>query len=77
MTNKSRILKAMEWVDRTAGEGDVRLLERAKEALAEELAHAGKGGSSEEAYSAAVESFVRKYGREPLEDVADDDEAIM
>jgi hypothetical protein len=66
--NKSEILKALEWVDRSAREGDVVLLEKAKRALEEEIGSKRTAGTPEQAYKTAVESFVRKYGREPMED---------
>ncbi len=71
--NKSDILRALEWVDRAAGEGDGRVLAKAKQALEEELASKQTTGSSEEAYRTAVESFVRKHGRDPLEDLQSED----
>ena len=69
MPNKSEILKALEWVDRTAREGDMTLLVKAKRALEEELTSPRTTASPEHAYKVALESFVRKHGREPLEDV--------
>jgi hypothetical protein len=71
--NKSEVLRALEWVDQTAREGDVFLLEKARLALGDEL-HSKKNASTPEgAYKVAVESFVRKHGREPLEDVVEED----
>ncbi len=71
--NKSEVLRALEWVDKTAREGDVLLLEKARLALGDEL-HSKKNTSTpEDAYKVAVESFVRKHGREPLEDVVEED----
>lgn len=67
--NKSEVLHAVEWVDRAAAEGDVVLLEKAKRALEEELSSPRNTVGAEEARTAAFESFVRKHGREPLEDV--------
>ncbi len=67
--NKSEILKVLEWVDRSAREGDIHLLARAKRALDEELASKRTTGTREDAYRTAFESFVRKHGREPMEDV--------
>jgi hypothetical protein len=71
--NKSEILKALEWVDRTAREGDTALLAKAKRALEDELTSPRTTASPEQAYKIALESFVRKHGREPLEDVAVED----
>ena len=73
MSNKSEILKALEWVDRAAGEGDIDLLAKARLSLEEELASRRTTGSPEQAYKAACESFVRKHGREPMEDVAEEE----
>ena len=67
--NRSEILKALEWVDQTAREGDASRLAKAKLAL-EDLLTSHKGAvRSEEAYHTAVASFTRKHGREPLEDL--------
>lgn len=71
--NKSEVLRALEWVDQTARDGDVLLLEKARLALEEELHSKRSTASPEAAYKAAVESFVRKHGREPLEDVVVED----
>ncbi len=71
--NKSEILKALEWVDTTARDGDAQLLSKAKLSLEAELASKRSSTSREEAYRTAIESFVRKHGREPLEDIAGDD----
>jgi hypothetical protein len=71
--NKSDILRALEWVDQSARDGDAHLLAKAKEALDSELASKkSNAGSPEMAYKTAIESFVRKYGREPLEDIAEE-----
>jgi hypothetical protein len=71
--NRSEVLKALEWVDLTAREGDVERLAKAKRALEQELA-AGKGAiSPDRSYSIALESFVRKHGREPMEDLPVED----
>jgi hypothetical protein len=67
--NKSDILKALEWVDQTARDGDVHLLAKAKLALEAEIASVKTTGAPKEAYRVAVESFVRKFGREPLEEI--------
>jgi hypothetical protein len=67
--NKSEILKALEWVDQTARDGDVFRLEKAKQALEEELNSRRGHATAEIAFKTAVESFVRKHGREPLEDI--------
>ncbi len=67
--NKSEILKALEWVDKSASEGDVRLLAQAKAALDTQLASTRNESGSQTAYKTACESFVRKHGREPLEDI--------
>ena len=71
MPNKSEILKALEWVDRAAREGDMSLLAKAKRALEDELSSKRTAGTPEQAYRLAQESFVRKHGREPMEDIPD------
>lgn len=71
--NKSEVLKALEWVDQTAKDGDVVRLAKAKEALETELRSRSSLSGPEAAYTTALESFVRKHGREPLEDVAGED----
>jgi len=71
--NKSDILRALEWVDQSARDGDEHLLAQAREALETELASKKSTADSPEiAYKTAVESFVRKHGREPLEDIAEE-----
>jgi len=70
--NRSEILRALEWVDVAAREGDRDVLLKAKLALEEELASKSTAVSEEEAYRVAFESFVRKHGREPLEDVPEE-----
>ncbi len=71
--NKSDILRALEWIDQSARDGDAQLLAKAKEALDSELASKkSTAGSPEMAYKTAIESFVRKHGREPLEDIAEE-----
>jgi hypothetical protein len=67
--NKSDILKALEWVDQTARDGDALLLNKAKIALEEELVSKKNTSGPEEGYKKAIESFVRKHGREPLEEI--------
>jgi hypothetical protein len=67
--NKSAVLKALEWVDRAAREGDVTLLSKAKQALEIELKSKRNTSGPKLGYKLACESFVRKHGREPLEDV--------
>ncbi|MEW6530854.1 MAG: hypothetical protein AB1473_08475 [Thermodesulfobacteriota bacterium] len=71
--NRSEVLKALEWVDLEAREGDIDRLAKAKLALEEELASKRNTGSPEQAYRIAFESFVRKHGREPLEDISVDE----
>jgi hypothetical protein len=71
--NKSEILRALEWVDLAAKEGDGRVLTKAKKALEEELGSKSNTSSPEQAYRTAIDSFVRKHGREPLEDIPGDD----
>lgn len=71
--NKSEILKAVEWVDQSAKDGDVVRLAKAKQALEQELASHRTTSPPEEAYKIAFESFVRKHGREPLEDIVAED----
>ena len=67
--NKSEILKALEWVDETARDGDALRLVKAKQSLDSALAVITDSGDQERAYKTAQESFVRKYGREPLEEL--------
>lgn len=69
--NRSEVLKALEWVDQTAREGDSLRLEKAKLAL-EDLLNSPRTVSPEDAYRTAVASFTRKHGREPLEDVEEE-----
>ena len=52
--NKSEILKAIEWVDLAAREGDGRGLAKAKQALEEELSSKYTAGSPEIAYRTAL-----------------------
>jgi len=67
--NKSEVLKALEWVDQAAKDGDVLRLAKAKLALEDELASRTSTSTPEQAYKTACESFIRKHGREPLEEV--------
>jgi hypothetical protein len=67
--NRSEILRALEWVDQTARDGDALLLTKAKVALEQELTSQKSVSTRENAYNEAVESFVRKHGREPLEEI--------
>ncbi len=67
--NKSEILKALEWVDQSARDGDAMLLSKAKLALEAELVSKRTTSNRKDAYQTAMESFVRKHGREPLEDI--------
>jgi hypothetical protein len=71
--NKSEVLKALEWVDQTAKDGDVARLAKAKQALEAELGSKKNLSGEEAAYSTALASFVRKHGREPMEEVIADD----
>ena len=71
--NKSEVLKALEWVDLAAREGDVVQFQKARQALEGELISKKNTTSPEEARRVALESFVRKHGREPLEDVPVDE----
>ncbi|MGB6067852.1 MAG: hypothetical protein WBG50_23855 [Desulfomonilaceae bacterium] len=71
--NKSEVLNALEWVDQTARDGDALRLAKAKLALEDELASERNSASPESAYQKAIESFVRKHGREPLEDITPED----
>ncbi len=66
--NKSEILRALEWIDQAARDGDAERLSRAKKALEDELASSRNISSPEVAYKTAYESFVRKHGREPMEE---------
>lgn len=67
--NKSDVLRNLEWVDQAARDGDGLRLAKAKQALDGELASRKNLASPEAAYKVAVESFVRKHGREPLEEI--------
>lgn len=67
--NRSDTLRAMEWVDQAARDGDGVLLAKAKQALDDELASPRNTLTPEEAYKTAFESFVRKHSRDPLEDM--------
>lgn len=67
--NKSEILKALEWVDQSAKEGDTVRLAKAREALEAQILAAQSHAEHEDHYKTAVESFVRKHGREPFEDL--------
>ena len=71
--NKSEILKALEWVDQTARDGDALRLVKAKQTLESALSTVKEFGGAEHAYKTAQESFVRKYGREPLEELETED----
>jgi hypothetical protein len=71
--NKSEVLKAMEWVDQAARDGDVSILAKARVALEAELKSKRNTSSPEQGFKIAFESFVRKHGREPLEDVVLED----
>ncbi len=69
--NRSETLRALEWVDQAARDGDADRLAKAKQALQDELASRQSSNPPEVAYRIAFESFVRKHAREPLEDIAD------
>jgi hypothetical protein len=71
--NRSEILRAIEWVDQAAKDGDALRLAKAKQALDDELALNRNPAGHEGAYRAAFESFVRKHGREPLEEISLED----
>jgi hypothetical protein len=66
--NKSEILRALEWIDQAAKDGDGERLSKAKKALEDELASSRNTSVPEVAYRTAYESFVRKHGREPMEE---------
>ncbi|MCX5862571.1 MAG: hypothetical protein WCG29_04355 [Desulfomonile sp.] len=70
--NKSEVLKALEWVDQTAKDGDAVRLAQAKQTLDSELSSKRNTFTRETAYKLAFESFVRKHGREPFEDINED-----
>jgi hypothetical protein len=70
--NRSEVLKALEWVDQTAREGDSLRLEKAKLALEDVLNSPKTVTGPEDAYRTAVASFARKHGREPLEDIEEE-----
>ncbi len=72
--NKSEVLRALEWVDQAAREGDREVMLKAKLALDNELSSKQNTRTPKEAYTNAHESFVRKHGREPLETIVDDSE---
>jgi hypothetical protein len=65
--NKSEILRALEWVDQAARDGDAARLIKAKSALEQELASPRNTAAPDLAYKSAFESFIRKHGREPME----------
>lgn len=67
--NKSEVLKALEWVDQAAKDGDVLRLAKAKLALEDELTSRASTSTRDDAYNTAFESFIRKHGREPLEEI--------
>ncbi len=67
--NKSEILKALEWVDQSAKEGDTDRLAKAKEGLEAQISAAKSHAGHEDHYKTAIESFVRKHGREPFEEI--------
>jgi hypothetical protein len=69
--NRSETLRALEWVDQAARDGDADRLAKAKQALQDELASKKSSSPPDEAYRMALESFVRKHAREPLEDIPD------
>ena len=66
--NKSDILRALEWIDQAARDGDAERLLKAKKSFEDELASSRSLSSPEVAYKTAYESFVRKHGREPMEE---------
>jgi hypothetical protein len=68
--NRSEILRALEWVDQAARDGNELRLAKAKQALEDEIASKRTAAPPETAYQTALESFVRKHGREPLEEIA-------
>jgi hypothetical protein len=72
--NRSEVLRAVEWVDQAAREGDLGLMAKAKQALESELVSKRNTTSPDKAYEIALESFVRKHGREPLDNLPDEEE---
>jgi hypothetical protein len=66
--NKSEILRALEWIDQAARDGDAERLAKAKKSFEDELASSRNLASPEVAHKTAYESFVRKHGREPMEE---------
>jgi hypothetical protein len=66
--NKSEVLRVLEWIDQAARDGDSERLSKAKKAMEDELASNRNTSSPEIAYKIAYESFVRKHGREPMEE---------
>ncbi len=75
--NKSEVLKALEWVDQTAKDGDSVRLAKARQALEAELSSKKNLASPQEGYKAALESFVRKHGREPMEEIVGEDRPLV
>jgi len=75
--NKSEILNALEWVDQTARDGDALRLVKAKQSLERALSTVKDIGGAESAYKVAQESFFRKHGREPLEELEMEDCAFI
>jgi hypothetical protein len=71
--NRSEVLRALEWVDQAAREGDKGVMSKAKLALDQELASKRNTRSPEQAYGTAYESFVRKHGRAPMETIDEPD----
>jgi len=71
--NRSEVLKALEWVDKAARDGDEVVLGKAKLAFDDLLKSHRDAIASEEAYKTAVASFTRKHGREPLEELGEEE----
>lgn len=72
--NRSETLRALEWVDQAARDGDADRLAKAKLAFEEELSSKRSSLSPDEAYKTAFESFVRKHSREPMERILETSE---
>ena len=58
--NRSETLRALEWVDQAARDGDAERLAKAKLVLQDELASKKSSNAPDVAYRIAFESFVRK-----------------
>jgi hypothetical protein len=71
--NKSKDLRALEWIDQTTRDGDALFLAKARLALELHILSKRNTRNPQEAYQIRAESFLRKYSREPLEDIVAED----